>query len=126
MQQNVVWWFEIYVSDMARAKAFYEAVFQRTERVDLSSAEMNMEMFGFPWSDTAPGTWWALVKADGYSPSSSGTIIYFVCEDCAVEESRVGAAGGKILQPKMNIGEFGFVSIIQDSEGNSIGLHSMN
>lgn len=25
--RNVVGWFEIYVSDMARARAFYEAVF---------------------------------------------------------------------------------------------------
>ena len=28
MNHNVVGWFEIYVQDMPRAKAFYEAVFQ--------------------------------------------------------------------------------------------------
>jgi predicted enzyme related to lactoylglutathione lyase len=33
-------------------------------------------------------------------------------------------AGGKILKSKMAIGEFGFISLIMDTEGNTIGLHS--
>ena len=66
-----------------------------------------------------------LVKMDGMKAGGSGTMVYFGCEDCAVEESRAEAAGGKIIQPKMSIGEHGFCSMIVDTEGNSFGLHSM-
>ena len=45
-------------------------------------------------------------------------------EDNIAEEQRIEAAGGKVVQPKMNIGEFGFISIFIDTEGNTIGLHS--
>jgi uncharacterized protein len=59
----------------------------------------------------------------GVLPGGS-TMIYFSCEDCATEEARVVAAGGKIERPKMSIGEYGFISLIWDTEGNMIGLHS--
>ena len=58
-------------------------------------------------------------------PGAGGTLVYFTCTDCSVEEARVEKAGGKILQPKMSIGEHGFCSIVMDTEGNPIGLHSM-
>jgi predicted enzyme related to lactoylglutathione lyase len=40
------------------------------------------------------------------------------------EEKRIEIAGGKIVRPKISIGDFGFVSMFIDSEGNTIGLHS--
>jgi uncharacterized protein len=49
-----------------------------------------------------------------------------ITKDCVTEERRIEEAGGKIVRPKMSIGEFGFVSIFIDSEGNTIGLHSRN
>ena len=51
-------------------------------------------------------------------------MVYFNAEDCAVESGRAEAAGGKVLSPKHAIGEHGFVAIIEDSEGNAIGIHS--
>lgn len=68
----------------------------------------------------------ALVKMSGFGPVSGGTIIYFDCEDCAVEEGRVVSAGGTVTKPKESLGEFGFMTLITDTEGNVIGLHSMN
>lgn len=65
------------------------------------------------------------MKTESMRPGTGGTLVYFACEDCSVEESRVEAAGGRVLQPKMSIGEYGFCSIVMDTEGNSIGLHSM-
>lgn len=62
-------------------------------------------------------------KAD-FVPSSNNTVVYFETEDNIAEEQRIEAAGGKVVQPKMNIGEFGFISIFIDTEGNTIGLHS--
>ena len=52
------------------------------------------------------------------------TVVYFETEDCLAEERRIVEAGGKIIQPKMHIGEFGYVSLFLDSEGNTLGLHS--
>jgi len=56
-------------------------------------------------------------------PSGSGTIPYFHCDEVAVEAERVVTAGGKIHTPKMSIGQYGFMALIVDTEGNTIGLH---
>ena len=53
------------------------------------------------------------------------TLIYFSCDDCANEASRLVESGGKIHEAKTAIGEYGFIVLAFDSEGNMIGLHSM-
>ena len=65
-----------------------------------------------------------MVEKKEYKPSSNNTVIYFETEDIIAEEKRIEKAGGKVVQPKMNIGEFGFISIFIDTEGNTVGLHS--
>ncbi len=122
--RNPVGWFEIYVSDMARAKAFYEAVFRQTLTPLVTPPGMDMEMQAFPMLD-APGATGALVKSGMKPPSDGGTLVYFSCADCAAEAGRVAGAGGVVCQPKMGIGEYGHIAIVQDTEGNTIGLHSM-
>ena len=122
MPSNPVNWFEIYVNDMERAKHFYESVF------DLKLEKMptpDMEYWTFPMQDDRMGAGGALARMEGASPAPGGTLIYFSCEDCAAEESRVEAAGGQVQRPKMPIGEYGFISLVMDSEGNLIGLHSL-
>ncbi len=123
MKKNMVGWFEIYVDDMDRAKTFYQNVFKVKEFMNLSNE--HLQMFAFPWEENAPSAAGALVKADFNKPSGNGTLVYFNCEDCAVEEKRASENGGEIVNPKMSIGEHGFVSMIRDTEGNVIGLHSM-
>lgn len=124
MKPNPVVWFEIYVNDLERAKRFYETVFQATlEKLD--SPAPDIEMLSFPMQQNAPGAAGTLCKMPGYSPGM-GTIIYFACDDCAVEEARVEQAGGRIVKPKMSIGQYGWISLIADTEGNMIGLHSMS
>ena len=59
------------------------------------------------------------MKAGGNS-----ILVYFACDDCSVEASRIEAAGGKLLREKMSIGEYGFIALAHDTEGNMIGLHS--
>ena len=124
MQSNVVGWFELYVNDMGRAKAFYEAVFQ-LELKELPAVGGEMQMLAFPMVDNAYGAPGALVKSPHTQPGSGGTLIYFSSQDCAEHGARVQAHGGIVLQPKMPIGPFGFIVIAQDMEGNSFGLHSM-
>jgi predicted enzyme related to lactoylglutathione lyase len=52
-------------------------------------------------------------------------LVYFSCEDCSVEAERAVAHGGKIFKGKMSIGQNGFIAMVVDTEGNKIGLHSM-
>ena len=122
MASNPVGWFEIYVHDMARARKFYEGVLGKPlER--LPSDEI--EMWAFPMAEGGAGAAGALVRMDGLEPGGTGTIFYFVCEDCSVEESRVPQHGGRVFRSKSPIGEWGFISLFTDTEGNTVGLHSM-
>ncbi|MCP9836994.1 VOC family protein [Cyanobium sp. N.Huapi 1H5] len=121
MAINPVIWFELYVDDMARARAFYETVFQLTLE---PLPDAGMEYLTFPMDDGKVGAGGALAKMEGMAPGSGGTLIYFHCDDCAVEESRVAGAGGTVIKPKMSIGAYGFMSLVLDTEGNTIGLHS--
>ncbi len=121
-QANVVGWFEIYVSDINRAAKFYREVLQCGEFEDFSFGDE--QLMGFPGVENGLYAAGALVKSDGYTPGKGGTMVYFNSADCAEEESRVVAAGGKVLSPKHAIGEHGFITIIEDSEGNPIGIHS--
>ncbi|MFT3782319.1 MAG: VOC family protein [Nibricoccus sp.] len=120
-ERNVVGWFEIYVNDMDRAKMFYEKTFE----VKLEALPSPIvKMYAFPMLPDKPGCTGALVKMDGYESGGNGTIIYFSCLDCAVEATRAAKNGGKIFKEKFSIGEYGFISLVYDTEGNLIGLHS--
>ena len=124
--RNPVGWFEIYVQDMERAKNFYEKTFELC-LVHLESPDPNLEMWTFPplMAPESPGCGGALVKMKDKDSGVGGTIVYFSCEDCANEAKRAAEAGGKIHFEKMSIGDYGFISLIYDTEGNMIGLHSM-
>ena len=52
-------------------------------------------------------------------------LVYFVCDDCAIEAGRVTGAGGRIQREKTSIGEHGFIALAVDTEDNMFGLHSM-
>lgn len=119
---NVVGWFEIYVNDMKRALDFYKTVLQCGDFTDFSFG--GEQLFGFPWVENGAYASGALVKGDSGSPGIGGTMVYFNSADCGVEEARVEGAGGKVISSKHAIGEHGFISIIEDTEGNQVGIHS--
>ena len=125
MKQNAVGWFDIYVNDMDRAANFYQAVFKQTLEDLGDPTDSSVIMKAFPTEMTHYGAGGALVKREGAGPVTGGTIVYFGTEDCTAEESRVSEAGGQVMQPKMSIGEFGWVSVCMDTEGNLFGLSSM-
>jgi hypothetical protein len=124
MKGNPVAWFEIYVQDMERAKRFYECAFQVTLQ-KLNAPFPGVELWAFPADMSRYGTAGALVKMDGFPSGSNATLVYFHCDDCAVEEGRVASSGGRVQRSKMSIGEYGHISLVVDTEGNMIGLHSM-
>jgi predicted enzyme related to lactoylglutathione lyase len=123
MSTNPVGWFEIYVQDMGRAKAFYETVFGvALERLN----EAQPELWKFPQSMTRYGASGALASVEGMPSGGNSTLVYFTCENCADELARVVPAGGKVMKEKFSIGEYGFIAIAFDTEGNMIGLHSLH
>jgi hypothetical protein len=128
MEVNMISWFEVPVTDMDRAKKFYETVFN----VEVSIQEFGGVLMGwFPPAEdiTAPGISGSLVKSEGnYIPSAThGAVVYFNSQsgDISDELRRVEAAGGKILQDKTLISnEIGYMAQIIDSEGNRIALYN--
>ena len=118
---NPVVWVELSVQDMSRAKTFYEAVLGRPlDPVPMPDAEMAMFR-----GEEGYGSSGALFKMAGVPSGGNSTLVYFTCEDCAVEAGRVAAAGGRIFREKFAIGEHGFCALAFDTEGNMFGLHSM-
>lgn len=122
---NAIAWFDIFVNDLDRAVGFYQKV--------LGAALENMpdptgesQMMAFPANMGAYGAAGALTKAPHGQPGVGGTIVYFGVGDCAENESRVVAAGGQIVRPKFSIGEFGYVSLCMDTEGNMFGMNSLS
>ena len=123
---NPAVWFEIYVDDLKRAKKFYETV------LDLKLSEMPMpdmdgdamEMVSFPMEMDGEGASGALVKMEGFKAGGNSTIIYFGSGNCSKEEGKIEAAGGKVLQSKQSLGEYGFMVLASDTEGNTFGIHS--
>ncbi len=122
MAYNPVGWFEIYVQDMERAKSFYEAVLQtKLQRLD----SPGMDMWAFPMSAEGKGASGSLVKMPGFPSGGNSTLVYFSSEDCAIEAGRVVRAGGRIQKDKTSIGQYGFIALAFDTEGNMFGLHSL-
>lgn len=122
MSGNPVVWFEIYVQDMARAKTFYEGVLQRKlERLNMPEPEM----WAFEMDMETNGAGGALVRMAGCPSGGNSVLVYFSCEDCAVEEARIAPHGGRVERSKLSIGEYGFITLGYDTEGNLFGLHSL-
>jgi predicted enzyme related to lactoylglutathione lyase len=122
MAVNPVSWFEIYVQDMDRAREFYEAVLDVTlARLDTGG----LDYWAFPQSMDRMGASGALIRVPGVPSGGNSVLVYFECDDCAVEGARIAGAGGKVHREKMAIGQYGFVLLGVDTEGNAFGLHSM-
>lgn len=120
----MVGWFEIPVTDMERAKNFYEAVFQ----VEIKLQDFGETKMGwFPADHGKPGAAGSLIQnKDWYKPSENhGVLIYFNSLDVQKELDRVEPNGGKIVQSKTQISpEIGFMAVFLDTEGNRMALHS--
>lgn len=120
-EMNPMGWFEIPVIDIKRAISFYEhlLVIKLEEHV-----LGELQMAWFPMKEEGIGASGSLVKGDDYIPSLKGVLIYFSAPDLDAAVDRAREQGGKVLTERTSIGEYGFVAMIQDTEGNRIGLHS--
>lgn len=122
---NPVGWFEIYVRDLAGAKAFYEEVLGRAlHELPEPAGPDSPEMLVFDMDDTASGASGAVVRMAGFEPGGNSVLVYFSSDDCAVEAARAESAGGRVVKPKTSIGPYGSIALVTDPEGNMIGFHS--
>ncbi len=122
MKPITVTWFEISCNDIKRAMSFYEKVLETNLQLQNFGGPL---MAFFPGEDATKGANGSLMQYDSYVPSHDGTLVYFNCDDCKEELSRVVAAGGKLLQEKTQISpEHGYMGIFEDTEGNRVAVHS--
>jgi predicted enzyme related to lactoylglutathione lyase len=114
-------WFELYVNDFDRAKRFYEAALETS----LQTFEQdNCRMGMFPHNEGGVGG--SITKMNGISPGLGGTLVYLNVEgDLDAVLKRIPSAGGSVIKPRTSIGQHGFIAVFKDTEGNSVGLHSM-
>jgi uncharacterized protein len=122
--KNPIGWFEIYVRDIERAKSFYEGVFGVKLTKLKQSGDSLDNMWAFPMHQDGTGATGALAQMDGAPIGAGGTIIYFICDDCAEQARRAKKAGGNIVKDKFSIGDYGNIALVADPDGNIIGLHS--
>ena len=123
---NSIAWFEIPVTDFARAQNFYSAVMNEempTMKIPMPGGDADYGMF--KKDNPEEGVGGAIVKMEGFEPSANGSLIFLPGgEDLNEALARVEPAGGKIIFPKTDIGENGFMAHFFDTEGNRIALHS--
>lgn len=121
---NSLNWFEIPATDLSRAKKFYQTIFD-ISLDETVTGKSKMALFpADPDSGKATG---ALVQSPYHMPSNEGSVIYLNANPSMDKViSRVEAAGGKIVVPKTSVGKYGNIAFINDSEGNKVGIHSMD
>lgn len=119
---NAINWFDIPAADLKRAVKFYSTVLN----AELQEMEMGENTIAFfPTKDKGIGG--CIAYGKDYKPSSNGSMVYLNGgDDLNIPLGRVEAAGGKIVAPKMSIGENGFIAMFMDTEGNRVAFHSMN
>jgi uncharacterized protein len=119
--KNAVSWFEIPVNDYERAINFYEIMLD----TKLQREVMNDIDFAiFPADEKAVAG--ALIKCEFLKPNDQGSLVYLNVDGFMDEAiSRAQKNGAKVLFPKTNIGECGYIAHLSDSEGNKVALHSM-
>ena len=122
--KNPVGWFELYVRDIERAKSFYETMLGVKLTKLKQSGDSLDTMWAFPMQPEGGGAAGALAKMEGAPVGPGGTIVYFVCDDCAEQAKRAKRAGGQIVKDKFSIGDYGNIALVADLDGNIVGLHS--
>lgn len=117
---NPVNWFEIPVTDLERAIRFYSTVLE----LELMESEMGPNKMGwFPMELDMMGAAGTLIQGEGYTPSHEGSLVYINVDAIDPTLKSIYANGGKVLLPRTDIGQHGFIAHFEDTEGNRVALH---
>ena len=117
--RRVVNWFEISVSDLTKAVALYSAMLDtKIEVTDFGGMPHGLINANDPLRTSG-----ALV-ADPKRKRGHGTVIYLDARDGVARcLARAVEAGAKLVQPVTPIDPHGKIALIEDLDGNLIGLH---
>jgi predicted enzyme related to lactoylglutathione lyase len=117
---NQLVWVDIPVHDLDRAIDFYSAVLGK----EIKRQEYPGFKIGLLPSE-GEETGGCLYVSPKDKPSDHGPLIYLNVDGRLDEaEAAVARKNGKVLEPKHQIGPHGFRTVILDSEGNRLALHS--
>lgn len=121
--KHAINWVEIPVEQFDRAKKFYETILN----FEMNIADLGILKMGFLPHDTGAIGAAICRHPEFYKPSDKGSLIYLNGEpDLQPILNRVEFAGGKVILQKRLISEtLGFMGLFLDSEGNRIGIRSM-
>ena len=120
MNPSTINWYEIPTTDLDRAAQFYEAV--------LGVKLRRETFFGTPLAiferaAGSTGVAGALVANPALKPGGGGVVYLDAHGDLAGALERAPKAGGKVLMPSTSIGPMGTIALVEDTEGNTVGLH---
>jgi uncharacterized protein len=123
--KHAISWFEIPTNDLERATKFYETIFG-IKLIPMDTPNLKMRMFPIEDMMNIGG---ALVhNKEFYQTSSTAGPLIYLNGNPDVQNilGKVEKAGGKIIVPKTQISpEYGFMAVINDTEGNRVALHSI-
>lgn len=114
---NTIVWFDLPALDLQRAINFYSQVLQ----TEITEEYPGVAVFSHQNNEVAG----CLFASDTHKPSKNGAMLYFNVDgrlEQAVEIAKQHR--GMVEQPPHAIGPHGFRSVLIDSEGNRIVLHS--
>jgi predicted enzyme related to lactoylglutathione lyase len=114
--------FQIPVDNFERAHQFYSRLMEYELQI-LETPEFTLGIFQF---EQEKGVGGCIIQSKELTPSKQGTMVYFHAgPDLQPFLQRSTLAGGTVFVEKTPLGpEMGFYGIIDDTEGNRIGLYS--
>ncbi|MBI3234018.1 MAG: VOC family protein [Bacteroidetes bacterium] len=120
---NAINWFEIPALNLERAFKFYSTILHNHVRMG-TFGNGDLILFDVPFN-TGEAVGGSIVVRPDLKPTTDGPVIYLNAFGKLSESvSLVESAGGKVLVSFIDLGKFGYASLIIDSEGNKIGLLS--
>ena len=117
-------YFQIPADNVDRAKFFYRNLLGwKVEPTKTPMDPAQVAATQFQDINTGAAKEGTLTMGGLYKRQNTENIINFVTvEDIDKVLAMVGKLGGKIMMPKMEVKSVGLTAIIQDTEGNAIGL----
>ncbi|MRG59158.1 VOC family protein [Agromyces sp. CFH 90414] len=124
-QTNKVSWFEMPADDLGRASSFYSNVFGwRTPPMGTEGAYALTTAADDSGNPTEVGAINGGIHRRA-NEADAGPVVNISVDDIDATLERIVAAGGRIIQPRSEVEEFGLsMALFADTEGNVLGIYT--